>query len=81
MVAPLGDWIARQLCQYRHLADDGEDDRRAFVIAGRQVGRGPDCEPLLADVEVLGVIELAALDEAEQRYQRAFDARQGPEGG
>lgn len=78
---PLADWIARQLCQYRHLADEGEDDRRAWILTGRQVGRGPDCEPLLADVEVLGVIELAALDEAEQRYQRAFDARQGPEDG
>jgi hypothetical protein len=76
---PLEDWIARQLCQYRHLADQSDDDRRAWVLTGRQVGRGPDCEPLLADVEVLAVIAPRALDEAEDRYVRHFEARRGPE--
>lgn len=76
---PLADWIARQLCQYRHLAEESDDDRRAWVLTGRQVGRGPDCEPLLDDVEVLAVLDRRALDEAEDRYERNFDARKGPE--
>lgn len=75
---PLEHWIARQLCQYRHLADEGDDDRRAWVLTGREVGRGPDCEPLLADVEVRAVLALPALDEAERLYQAVFDAGKGP---
>ncbi|GAA1693384.1 hypothetical protein GCM10009792_11740 [Microcella alkalica] len=77
---PLQDWIARQLCQYRHLAEEDDDEEReAWVIAGREVGRGPDCEPLLADVEILAVVAEDALDEAEARYLDVFDAGRGPE--
>ena len=77
---PLDDWIARQLCQYRHLAgEDDDEEREAWVVAGREVGRGPDCEPLLADVEVLAVVGEDALDEAEARYRAVFDAGRGPE--
>lgn len=77
---PLDDWIARQLCQYRHLAEEDDDEEReAWVVAGREVGRGPDCEPLLADVEVLAVVGEDALDEAEARYRAVFDAGRGPE--
>lgn len=75
---PLEHWIARQLCQYRHLAEESDDDRRAWVLAGDEVGRGPDCEPLLDHVEVLAVIDLAALDEAEALYREVFDAGRGP---
>lgn len=77
---PLDDWIARQLCQYRHLAEEDDDEEReAWVVAGREVGRGPDCEPLLADVEVIAVVGEDALDEAEARYRAVFDAGRGPE--
>ena len=77
---PLDDWIARQLCQYRHLAEEDDDEEReAWVVAGREVGRGSDCEPLLADVEVLAVVGEDALDEAEARYRAVFDAGRGPE--
>jgi hypothetical protein len=76
---PLDHWIARQLCQYRHLADETSENRRAWVLAGQCVARGPDCEPLLSDIETLAVISSRALDEAEQRYEEVFDARQGPE--
>lgn len=75
---PLEHWIARQLCQYRHLAKESGDDRRAWVLTGAEVGRGPDCEPLLDDVEVLAVIALPALDEAEALYREVFDAGKGP---
>lgn len=47
---PLADWLARQVCQYRHLSEKNPE-RFAWVLTGRQVGRGPDSEPLLAEVE------------------------------
>lgn len=75
---PLEHWIARQLCQYRSLGDETDDDRRAWVLTGREVGRGPDCEPLLADVVLLAVVSRSALDDAEELYQRVFDAGNGP---
>ena len=48
--------------------------------AGEIVGRGPDCEPLLAGVEFLAELTDQLLDDAEERYTERFDARQGPEG-
>ncbi len=75
---PLADWLARQVCQYRHLREKNPD-RFAWVLAGRQVGRGPDCEPLLADVEPVARLGDALLAEAEERYRSRFDAGHGPE--
>ncbi len=75
---PLEDWLARQLSQYRHLAEKNPD-RFAWILRGRITGRGPDCEPLLGDVEPIAVLGEELLIEAEQRYQREFDARRGPE--
>ena len=75
---PLKDWLARQLCQYRHLSEKNPD-RRAWVLRGRVVARGPDCEPLVADVEPIAYLSEKLLDEAEQHYRTHFDARRGPE--
>ena len=55
---PLGDWLARQVCQYEELAAKNPH-RYAWVLSGREVGRGPDCEPLLADI-----VPVAVLDES-----------------
>ena len=52
---PVGDWVMRQLCAYRHLQED-DDDRHCWLVAGTEAGRGPDNEPLLVDVVTLGVI-------------------------
>ena len=76
---PVEDWLARQLCQYKHLRERNPD-RMAWVVTGAITGRGPDCEPLLGDVVWLGVLEDAVLDEAERRYAARFDAGRGPEG-
>lgn len=73
---PLQDWIARQICQYKHLHEKG--DRHAWVLTGTCVGRGPDCEPLLTDVQPLGRLADELLTEAENLYEERFDARQGP---
>lgn len=79
-IRPLGDWIARQLCHYKDLRD--ENPRRyAWVLQGKQVGRGPDCEPLLVDIAPLAWLSANLLTEAEQRYQENFNAGYGPEDG
>lgn len=74
---PVEDWLARQLCQYAHLGDQ-DDDRIAWVLEGDEVARGPDCEPLLADVRPLAVVSDPLLKEARRRYEERFDAGQGP---
>ncbi|GAA1831612.1 DUF6098 family protein [Agromyces salentinus] len=75
---PVEDWLARQLCQYKHLRDRNQD-RRAWLVHGSVVGRGPDCEPLLTDVSFVGVLDDGVLGEAEQRYREHFDAGNEPE--
>lgn len=75
---PLADWLARQVCQYRHLSEKNPE-RFAWVLTGRQVGRGPDSEPLLADVEPVARLSDDLLGEAEERYRSRFDAGRGPE--
>jgi hypothetical protein len=72
---PLKDWLARQICQYKHLGE--REERHAWLLRGTCVGRGPDCEPLLADIQPLGRLDSALLDEAEQVYKERFDALQG----
>jgi hypothetical protein len=69
---PLVDWLARQVCQYAHLAERSES-HRGWVLTGRQTGRGPDDEPLLADVEPLAWLTDRLLSEAEARYHEHFD--------
>ena len=76
---PLTDWLARQLCQYKHLRDRNHE-RTAWVVRGEVAGRGPDSEPLLRNVEFVAELTDALLDEAEERYTTRFDAGQGPEG-
>lgn len=77
---PLGDWIARQLCQYKDLQDKNPK-RYAWVLRGEQVGCGPDCEPLLVNITPLAWLSASLLAEAEQRYRENFDAGCGPEDG
>lgn len=74
---PLTHWLSRQLCQYRHL-QERMPERYAWVLTGEEVGRGPDCEPLLSEVVPVAVIAESALDEAERLYARVFDRGRGP---
>lgn len=73
----LGDWLARQLRQYAHLSE-GSAHRFAWVLQGRVVGRGPDCEPLLDRVRPIAPLSSGLLVSAAERYARAFDAGRGP---
>jgi hypothetical protein len=68
---PVKHWVARQLVQYAHL---GDSERYAWVLAGREVGRGPDCEPLLADVEPIARVPDEVVREARSLYEQVFDA-------
>ena len=69
---PLPDWLARQVCNYVHLKEH-EERRRPWVLRGEIVGRGPDNEPLLGDVEPIAVLSDEVLSEAKQRYHEVFD--------
>lgn len=75
---PVADWLARQLCQYRHLQTQNPD-RFAWVLTGEMAGRGPDCEPLLAGVLPVARLSDDLLSEAERLYHAHFDAGTGPE--
>jgi Family of unknown function (DUF6098) len=76
---PAADWLARQVCQYQHLREQNPE-RRPWIVQGRVVARGPDCEPLLVNVRTIGMLSDRLLDEARQRYAERFDAGHGPEG-
>lgn len=47
---PLDDWLVRQWCQYKHLGEKNPK-RFAWVARGISIGREPDCEPLLVQVD------------------------------
>lgn len=75
---PFEDWLARQICQYKDLSE--KNPRRfAWVLSGTEVGRGPDCEPLLRQVAPVARLGDALLEEASARYHARFDAGRGPE--
>ncbi len=58
-------WIARQLVQNSYQLTTGT---RAWLLVGEQVGRGADCEPLLADVHAVAFVAGSAIQEAQGIY-------------
>ena len=66
---PAREWLARRVCQYAHLADD---ERFAWVLTGRVVGRGPDNEPLVVDVVPVARLGGRLLDEARRIYRTSL---------
>lgn len=70
---PVEDWLARQLCQYLHLMEESDDERRPWVLRGEIVARGPDNEPLVAEFEPVAVLSDELVAEAERRYEERFD--------
>ena len=70
---PLGDWLARRICQYlRELAENA----RPWILTGQVVDFGPDNEPLLDAIEPIAWLSGSLLREARQRYRERLDAGQ-----
>lgn len=69
---PLREWLARQMCNYVHLAEEAPD-RHAWVLAGEIVARGPDNEPIIGRFEPIAWIADEVLDEAKELYEQRFD--------
>ncbi|MGY4642512.1 DUF6098 family protein [Cellulomonas sp. URHB0016] len=67
---PVRVWVARQLVQYAHLGRP--DGRLPWVLTGTEVGRGPDSEPLLAQVTPVATVAGRVLDEAEVVYREVL---------
>ncbi|MBB2914611.1 hypothetical protein FHS43_005923 [Streptosporangium becharense] len=57
-------WAARRLYDYSHIREHRGPGVRAWVLAGEEVGRGPDNEPLIECHEVLGAVDDAVMKEA-----------------
>ncbi len=51
---PLEDWVARRICKYAELGEDA--DRFPWLLDGKQVGEGPDHEPVVELVEPVAAI-------------------------
>ena len=71
-------WLARRLHDYRHLPDLRGDDVRPWVLAGKEIVRGPDNEPLVECHEPVAWIGRRAIDEAERLINGAQSAEWGP---
>ncbi|MFF4492270.1 DUF6098 family protein [Streptomyces sp. NPDC001544] len=68
-------WVARRLYDYAHLPREKGTGVRPWILKGRETGRGPDNEPLVAHVEPLCWIAAEAIEEAEAvvaRQERAW---------
>ncbi|MEU7560536.1 DUF6098 family protein [Streptomyces eurythermus] len=63
-------WVARRLYDYAHLPHDKGPGVRPWVLRGRETGRGPDNEPLVADVEPLCWIAENVIEAARDEVTR-----------
>ncbi len=63
---PLRLWIARRLFDYSHLVHDKGPGVRPWVLEGREVGRGPDNEPLVRCDRAVAWLDDRVISEAER---------------
>ena len=70
---PIEDWLARQICNYVHIQEESDDERRGWVLRGSIAARGPDNEPLVTDYRPLAWLSDEVIDEAKRRYEARFD--------
>jgi hypothetical protein len=61
---PLRLWIARRLVDYSHLKHDKGPGVRPWVLEGREVGRGPDNEPLVRCDRPMAWVDECVINEA-----------------
>jgi hypothetical protein len=75
---PARVWVARQLAQYAHFG--AQRGRFPWILTGREVGRGPDSEPLVADVVPVAILAGTVMDEALAVYREELAPGRVPEG-
>jgi len=63
-------WAARRLYDYQHLQERHGDQTRAWVLAGRECGRGPDNEPLVDSVSPVAWVSPAVAEEARRTIEQ-----------
>lgn len=61
---PFSLWVARKLYDYRHLREVRGPHVLPWVLAGRQVGRGPDNEPLVTCTRPVAWVDLRVVRQA-----------------
>lgn len=74
---PVEVWLARRLYDYQHLGERRGPQVRPWVLAGRELGRGPDNEPLVACRRPVAWVADEVLAEAE-RIVESQDTDWGP---
>jgi hypothetical protein len=67
---PVRLWVARRLYDYCHLRRSKGPGVRPWVLRGREVGRGPDNEPLVREVEPIAWVDGRVISEAEEEVAR-----------
>jgi hypothetical protein len=70
---PLQEWLARQICNYVHIQEESDDDRRAWVLTGEVVARGPDNEPLVTQYTPVAWLSDTLIKQAKALYAERFD--------
>lgn len=63
-------WVARRLYDYCHLRHDQGPQVRPWVLRGREIGRGPDNEPLVTDVRPLAWVGSRVIAKAQAEVAR-----------
>jgi len=71
-------WLARRLYDYRHLPDLRGPRVRPWELAGEEIERGPDNEPLVRCLAPLAWIARRVIDEAENVVNAEQSAEWGP---
>ncbi|MFB9467161.1 DUF6098 family protein [Streptomyces cinereospinus] len=71
---PVELWVARRLYDYAHLPHEKGPGVRPWVLKGHERGRGPDNEPLVADVEPLRWVEDGVIEAARAEVRRQENA-------
>jgi hypothetical protein len=70
---PMATWVARRLYDYRHLHDTRSAETKPWVLAGVEIGRGPDNEPLIGECTAVAEIALSVIRDATAEVQRLGD--------
>ncbi|RMI33245.1 DUF6098 family protein [Nocardia stercoris] len=67
---PAREWVARRLCTYADLG--AGNGRRPWLLAGQEVARGPDHDPVITDAWVIAVVDDAVVAAARHVYRTKF---------